>query len=280
ALPLFQKAAVIRDVFLKGGLPTVRVELKPIDMDAQLLQIIIDVDGQIVKYAHGPQIPVTVSWPGTRGSNQVRIQYSVQGSSETVSKVFEGPWALFRALDAAQIAPGATPEKLHASFGAIGAQASDSKSMRWGYEIPLNCLNYSPSAARQGFDMSAHIRLAGCYGKLPGLGDFLSRRLDPGFVAAWDRWLQAGLQDSRAHLGQQWSECYLNAPIWRFALAPGLCGERAMLGILMPSVDSVGRYFPFSILQEVTAMWPAAWAVAEAGGWFDPGRTGGTCRLE
>lgn len=117
--------------------------------------------------------------------------------------------------------------------------------------------------------MNAHIRLAGCYGKLPGLGDFLSRRLDPGFVAAWDRWLQAGLQDSRTHLGQQWSECYLNAPIWRFALAPGLCGERAMLGILMPSVDSVGRYFPFSILQEVTAMWPAAWAVAEAGGWFD-----------
>lgn len=123
ALPLFQKAAVIRDVFLKGGPPTVRIELKPVDMDPQLLQIIIDVDGQIVKYAHGPQIPVTVSWPGTRGSNQVRIQYSVQGSTETVSKVFEGPWALFRALDAAQISPGATPERLQASFGAAGAQA-------------------------------------------------------------------------------------------------------------------------------------------------------------
>ncbi len=117
--------------------------------------------------------------------------------------------------------------------------------------------------------MRNHIRFPGCYGKLPGLGDFLSRRLDPTFVAVWDRWLQAGLQDSRAHLGQQWAECYLHAPIWRFALAPGLCGERAMLGILMPSVDSVGRYFPFSIIQEAGAMWPAAWAVAEAGGWFD-----------
>jgi len=117
--------------------------------------------------------------------------------------------------------------------------------------------------------MGAHITFPGCYGKLPGLGDFLSKRLDPVFLAAWDRWLQAGLQDSRTHLGTQWSEHYLNAPIWRFALAPGLCSDKAMLGVLMPSVDSVGRYFPFSIVQEVSAMWPAAWAVAEASGWFD-----------
>lgn len=117
--------------------------------------------------------------------------------------------------------------------------------------------------------MSMHIGFPGCYGKLPGAGDFLSRRLEPGFVAAWDRWLQAGLQDSRASLGVQWNECYLNAPIWRFALAPGLCSDRAMLGVLMPSVDSVGRYFPFSIVQEVGTLWPAAWAVAESSGWFD-----------
>lgn len=109
----------------------------------------------------------------------------------------------------------------------------------------------------------------GCYGKLPGIGDFFSRRLDPGFAAAWDRWLQAGLLESRSMLGAQWSECYLSAPIWRFAMAPGVCGDRAVLGILMPSVDSVGRYFPFSIVQEVGKNWSAVWALAESGGWFD-----------
>ena len=29
----------------------------------------------------------------------------------------------------------------------------------------------------------------GWFGKLPGLGDFASRRLPDTFVAAWDRWL-------------------------------------------------------------------------------------------
>ena len=35
--------------------------------------------------------------------------------------------------------------------------------------------------------------------------------------------------------------------MWRFVLPPGMCGPHTILGLWMPSVDRVGRYFPFMI---------------------------------
>ena len=92
--------------------------------------------------------------------------------------------------------------------------------------------------------MAPHPLAAGCYGKLPSLGDFVSRRLPRSFVQPWDAWLQRALAASRARLGAGWLETYLASPFWRFALAPGLCGPEAWVGVLMPSTDRVGRTFP------------------------------------
>lgn len=87
----------------------------------------------------------------------------------------------------------------------------------------------------------------GFFGKLVTHGDFISRRLSPTFVRQWDDWLQAGLQHSRDRLGKRWQTAYRCSPIWHFALASGVCGEPAWAGVLMPSVDRVGRYFPLTI---------------------------------
>jgi type VI secretion system protein ImpM len=87
----------------------------------------------------------------------------------------------------------------------------------------------------------------GFFGKLPSRGDFLSRRLPRGFTDPWDHWLQSAVADSREQLGESWLDIYLTSPIWRFALSTGLCGEAAWCGILMPSVDRVGRYFPLTV---------------------------------
>jgi type VI secretion system protein ImpM len=51
-------------------------------------------------------------------------------------------------------------------------------------------------------------------------------------------------------LGERWKECYLKTPIWRFALSAGLCGPQTVAGVVMPSVDRVGRYFPFCIIAQ------------------------------
>jgi type VI secretion system protein ImpM len=90
---------------------------------------------------------------------------------------------------------------------------------------------------------------AGWFGKIPALGDFASRRLSPAFIHAWDDWLQRGFAASRAQLGADWLANYLNSPIWRFALMPGVCGPEAWAGLVMPSVDKVGRHFPLTLAQ-------------------------------
>lgn len=87
----------------------------------------------------------------------------------------------------------------------------------------------------------------GAFGKMPSLGDFFRLSLPAGFEAPWDRWVQDGLLAARASLGDRWQACYFSAPIWRFTLAPGLAGPAAQ-GVLMPSVDRVGRQFPLTLV--------------------------------
>ena len=90
----------------------------------------------------------------------------------------------------------------------------------------------------------------GWFGKLPGMGDFGQRRLPPRFRAVWDEWLQKGLHALRAER-EDWVTDYLNAPIWYFALGEGIISPSAWIGVLMPSVDSVGRYFPLTLAIEL-----------------------------
>lgn len=87
----------------------------------------------------------------------------------------------------------------------------------------------------------------GFYGKLPGLGDFVTRRLPAQFVQPWDLWLRESLAASQAQLAQEWLDHYLTCPLWRFVLAPGIAGQLGWAGLLMPSVDRVGRYFPLTL---------------------------------
>ena len=87
----------------------------------------------------------------------------------------------------------------------------------------------------------------GAYGKLPAHGDFIQRNLPPAFVRQWDAWLQHFVAGAKEKIGAEWLDIYLTSPIWRFAFSPGVIDEGRWAGILMPSVDQVGRYFPFTI---------------------------------
>lgn len=87
----------------------------------------------------------------------------------------------------------------------------------------------------------------GCFGKIPQLGDFVTRTLPREFVDPWDAFLRRLLTGSREALGSQWLDVYLRAPIWRFSFPAGHAAPSAVAGVLMPSVDKVGRYFPLTI---------------------------------
>ena len=110
--------------------------------------------------------------------------------------------------------------------------------------------------------------IPGWYGKIPSLGDFANRRLSVEFVKAWDAWLQDVIPASRETLAEAWFDAYLTMPIWRFVLLPGLVTQSAWAGVLMPSVDRVGRHFPLTLAVELPTYAAAAHAAFEGAAWF------------
>ena len=111
---------------------------------------------------------------------------------------------------------------------------------------------------------------AGWYGKIPGTGDFIARRIPSAFSAAWDGWLQAAMAGSRERLGSRWRDSYLSMPIWRFVLSPGVLTPSAWVGIMVPSVDAVGRYFPLAVASALpSASLDIVATLIGAESWFD-----------
>jgi type VI secretion system protein ImpM len=108
----------------------------------------------------------------------------------------------------------------------------------------------------------------GFFGKVRTHGDFVSRRLPPEFVTPWDERLQEGMLFARQTFGAQWLPIYLNAPLWCFVTGAGVCGAKAWAGVLMPGVDRVGRYFPFTIAVPLEGGELAGW-LGSAQAWFD-----------
>lgn len=126
SLAQFQRAQAIRDTFFRNGgnAPSLRLDFRPVEMDASIQQFSIDVDGQQVRYAHGPQVPSSVVWPGSAGRSQVRIQISPPTSSGQSAMIFEGPWALFRMFDRMKIEGSNQPERFRVVFDIDGRKAT------------------------------------------------------------------------------------------------------------------------------------------------------------
>lgn len=81
--------------------------------------------------------------------------------------------------------------------------------------------------------------VAGFFGKLPTVGDFVERGLPPAFRRSWDRWLTS-------HIAPRLRGDTPFPPLGqRFRLVSG--GVTAA-GLILPSRDSAGRVFPISLL--------------------------------
>jgi len=131
-------------------------------------------------------------------------------------------------------------------------------------------------AGRPGAILQAE---AGLFGKLPSRGDFVQLGLPGGFVRPWDAWLQQVMASSQARMGDAWLPAFLESPVWRFVLPDGMCGAGAVLGLLMPSVDRVGRYFPLTL---AAVFPPGAGVPAEdaAGRWLEVCEDAGRAALD
>lgn len=81
--------------------------------------------------------------------------------------------------------------------------------------------------------------VSGYFGKLPTTGDFVSRGLPDGFRRSWDAWLTRWIAPLQRD-GSTFPPGGL-----RFRL---VSGSRLAAGVILPSEDSAGRLFPFSLL--------------------------------
>ena len=95
----FEAADQIRRIALdEQGKLRVSSILRIVEMDPQLSEVVVDVGGQTLKYAHGVSTPKRFDWTSSASNLMIRVQFrSVDGRSEVVT--FNGPWALFKFFD-------------------------------------------------------------------------------------------------------------------------------------------------------------------------------------
>lgn len=135
----FQQAQSIRDAFFANGstTPSFRTTVRTVRMDNSILTMTLDVDGQILRYSHGPQAVQIVNWPGSGGTNQVRMQLGL-ASGTTATLVTNGAWALNRFFDKARVSPGSSSLSRQATFTIDGHQVT---------------LEFAPNSIRNPFQL-------------------------------------------------------------------------------------------------------------------------------
>ena len=113
SLKQIQRARKIQGAFFAGGgaSPSISFNLRPVRMDPVTTNFMLNLNGQIANYSHGPIFNQSFTWPGAGSLNQVQIQFNPQPASGRSGKTLVGPWSFFRLLDEAGKNPSSTPEK-------------------------------------------------------------------------------------------------------------------------------------------------------------------------
>jgi type VI secretion system protein ImpL len=104
AVPVqFQRANRIMQTYFAPGstMPKVRFTMTPDYLDAEVRRMTLEIDGQALDYRHGPQRQVEMEWPGPQPGQAALTLEDLGGQRPNI--VMNGPWALFRLLDKAQI---------------------------------------------------------------------------------------------------------------------------------------------------------------------------------
>ena len=111
--------------------------LRTLKMDNDILNLTLDVHGQILRYSHGPQAVQMVNWPGPGGTSQVRMQLGLTNGT-TSTLVTSGPWALNRFFDRARLT----------SVGGLTREASFNID---GHQVTLS---FTPGSIRNPFQLT------------------------------------------------------------------------------------------------------------------------------
>jgi len=117
AIANFQRAATIRDAFFPGGAANPQASLDVLlqRVDDGVTEVQLIVDGQVTSMKPGSNAGTRLSWPSLSPTSQIRLVIVAGGKPSTNPLIFDGPWALFRFVDAAKI-EGGTAERQAVSY--------------------------------------------------------------------------------------------------------------------------------------------------------------------
>jgi len=116
---IFNQMVQIRQVFFREP-EEKRMALKfsatVQSLDPSVTEAILDFDGQVQRYSHGPVQTFQVNWPGPRGGMmaEVSAQPRIRPDTSTIST--RGPWALLRLLERGKVMQGANAGRVEVEF--------------------------------------------------------------------------------------------------------------------------------------------------------------------
>ncbi len=107
---VFAQSMQIRELFFKEpGAQRMSwpIEIKVQSLDTEVDELLLDLDGQPLRYAHGPVQASKFQWPGPRGGTLAEVALLNKGKPEPGSIQMRGPWALFHLADRGKLIQGA-----------------------------------------------------------------------------------------------------------------------------------------------------------------------------
>jgi type VI secretion system protein ImpL len=135
----FARMAQIREVFFREqGAKRMawKLDMRVQELDASINELVINIDGQSQRYAHGPVQPMSLSWPGPRGGAVAELTAQPRIRTDTSRLVASGPWGLMRLLDKGRTVDTATPGRATVEFAFDGRKAV----LEWSSAGPFNPL--------------------------------------------------------------------------------------------------------------------------------------------
>ena len=120
----FQRAQTIRDVFFRGGpTPAVKLDSNRSLSTRRFRNWFWISTGRWSNIVMGLRCRSPCNGPVPKARRKCSLHATLAGGGNTPSQSFEGPWALFRLLDRAQLQPTSQPEKMIATFNLEGRRA-------------------------------------------------------------------------------------------------------------------------------------------------------------
>lgn len=123
SLTQLERAKRIGTSLFGSGVFKTSFSLLPLDLDAAAASVTLDIDGQELRYDHGPAQPKSFVWPGPGGTGIVRLSFAPVGGGAPITVVKEGSWSLFRLLHEAELRRTAPPDVFEVGFAAGGHRA-------------------------------------------------------------------------------------------------------------------------------------------------------------